>query len=136
MNRKSAMMLTLAGVFAGVAHAAPIEDRACSSAATETEMYECLKHQLKEADIALNKAYKTLAVRYKDNEPSPAQGIKPQGSYLKEAQIAWIKLRDKGCDFETYESITGSGFGTIYIACLLEKTQERVDYLQWYVEHP
>ncbi|WP_373388273.1 lysozyme inhibitor LprI family protein [Pseudomonas alcaligenes] len=113
-----------------------MKERACSSAATEIEMHECLKHQLKEADTALNQAYKVLTARYKNNEPSPIQGIKPQESYLKETQISWIKFRDESCDFETYESITGSGFGTIYTACLLEKTQERVKYLKWYIEHP
>ena len=136
MNRKLAMMFIFNGVFAGIAHAAPIEEHACNSTATEAEMYECLNYRLEEADIALNKAYKVLMARYKDNEPSPAQVITPQDSYLKKAQIAWIKFRDESCDFEAYESITGSGFGTIYTACLLEKTQERVKYLQWYVEHP
>lgn len=135
MNRKLAMILIFTGVFAGIAHAALMEEHPCSSTATEADMYECLTHQLKEADIALNKAYRVLTARYKENEPSPVQG-KPQGSYLKKAQIAWIKFRDESCDFETYESITGSGFGTIYTACLLEKTQERVNYLQWYIEHP
>lgn len=113
-----------------------MQKNTCSSATDEVEMYQCFKHQLKKADITLNQSYKALIARYKENGAPQAQEIKPQDSYLKEAQIAWIKFRDESCDFETYESITGSGFGTIYTACLLEKTQERVKYLQWYIERP
>lgn len=136
MNRKSAATFILTGAFASIAHAAPTQKNTCSSATDEVEMYQCFKHQLEKADITLNHSYKTLIARYKENGAPQAQGIKPQDSYLKEAQIAWIKFRDESCDFETYESITGSGFGTIYTACLLEKTQERVKYLQWHIEHP
>ncbi|MFI8691973.1 lysozyme inhibitor LprI family protein [Stutzerimonas kunmingensis] len=136
MNRKSAAIFILAGAFAGVAHAASMKESICNSASNEGEMYQCLKHQFNKADATLNQSYKTLVARYKNNGIQQAQGAKPQDSYLKEAQIAWIKFRDESCDFETYEAITGSGFGTIYTACLLGKTLERVKYLQWYVEHP
>lgn len=136
MNRKSVATFIFAGAFAGIAHAAPMKENICSSATNEVEMYQCLKHQLKKADTTLNQLYKVLVARYKDNGAPQAQGAKSQDGYIKEAQIAWIKFRDDSCDFETYESITGSGFGTIYTACLLDKTQERVKYLQWYIEHP
>ena len=134
MNTKSARLLILTAVFTGFNHAAPINEHTCSTAYTETEMYECLKLQLKEADNSLNKAYKTLMTRYKE-ERQLNQKVKTQGEYLREAQLAWIQFRDKSCDFDTYESITGSAFGTIYTDCLLEKTQERVKYLEWYIEN-
>lgn len=98
-------------------------------------MYECLQQQLKIADAELNAAYKKLMGRYKDNG-KPFGVDNTQDVYLRNTQRAWIKLRDTSCDFETYESQTGSGFQTIYTNCLLKLTRERVDYLQWFVRHP
>lgn len=106
----------------------------CPNANTESEMYDCLQLQLKTSDQALNQAYKTLITRYKENgafENHPSQDV-----MLKKAQLAWIVLRDASCEFETYDSMGGSGFGTIHTACLLEQTQKRVEYLQGFVGEP
>ncbi|KAF2391532.1 lysozyme inhibitor LprI family protein [Pseudomonas frederiksbergensis] len=106
----------------------------CATAATEGQMFDCLQRQLKASDHALNTAYKTLIARYKDNGLATNQPS--QDLILKKAQLAWIALRDASCDFETYESIGGSGFGTIHTACLLEQTQKRVEYLNGFVGSP
>ncbi|RON47814.1 lysozyme inhibitor LprI family protein [Pseudomonas frederiksbergensis] len=106
----------------------------CPAATYEGEMYDCLQQQLEASDQALNAAYKTLIARYKDNGIS---GKPPtQDQMLKKAQLAWIALRDASCDFETYESREGSGFGTIHTFCLLEQTQKRVEYLNGLVGAP
>jgi len=108
----------------------------CKAAKTENEMDECLTVELKKSDAELNTAYQKLVSRYEaTGAPANAKG-QTQGGYLKEAQRGWIKLRDASCDFETYESRMGSGFGTIYTACLLEQTQKRVEYLNWFIQHP
>ena len=39
-------------------------------------------------------------------------------------------MRDADCDYETYESQSGTGFQTIYIKCLLDKTKERIKFLE------
>lgn len=121
---------------ASITNASAKAGNPCKAANTEAEMYECLNSELKESDAALNLAYKTLIARYKENGAPPGLKIEMQDVYLKKSQMAWIKQRDASCDFETYESITGSGFGTIYTACLLEQTQKRVEYLQWHIQHP
>ncbi|QLC74258.1 DUF1311 domain-containing protein [Pseudomonas sp. LPB0260] len=108
----------------------------CNASNTEAEMYECLSLELRKSDSELNLAYKTLIARYKGNGSPSGSSIETQDIYLKKAQIAWIKQRDANCDFETYESITGNGFGTIYTACLLEQTQKRAEYLKWFIQHP
>jgi uncharacterized protein YecT (DUF1311 family) len=121
---------------ASITNASAKAGNPCNAANTEVEMYECLNSELKKSDTELNHAYKTLIARYKENGAPPDLKIESQDVYLKKAQIAWLKQRDASCDFETYESITGSGFGTIYTACLLEQTQKRVEYLKWFVHPP
>jgi len=112
------------------------QSTSCKAAKTESEMHECLTVELKKSDEELNAAYQKLLSRDEaTGAPANAKG-QTQGGYLKEAQRGWIKLRDASCDFETYESRTGSGFGTIYTACLLEQTQKRVKYLNWFIGHP
>ncbi|MEH3827989.1 lysozyme inhibitor LprI family protein [Enterobacter roggenkampii] len=39
-------------------------------------------------------------------------------------------MRDASCDYETYESKTGTVFSSIYEKCLLDKTNERIEYLK------
>ncbi|WP_158635461.1 lysozyme inhibitor LprI family protein [Pseudomonas duriflava] len=108
----------------------------CNAANTEAEMYECVNSELIKSDLELNIAYKTLIARYQENGSPSGSEIETQDAYLKKAQIAWIKQRDASCRFETYESVAGSGFDTIYTACLLEQTQKRVEYLKWFIQHP
>lgn len=99
-------------------------------------MYACMQEQLKAADAELNSSYKSLVARYRNDGAIANGSVESQDIYLKKAQIAWITLRDASCQFETYDSIMGSGFGTLYTACLLKQTRERTQYLQWHIDHP
>jgi uncharacterized protein YecT (DUF1311 family) len=119
-----------------IANASEKDKIFCTSSRTEIEIYECFESNLKEADAELNSAYKLLMKRYKENREPSVSTVETQDVYLKKAQLAWIKQRDTTCDFETYESIAGSGYGSIYTACLLKQTQKRVDYLKWYIQNP
>jgi len=114
----------------------PTEYAECRASRTESEIYECMQEQLKVADAELNASYKSLVAQYRDNGAPAGGKTESQDSYLQEAQIAWIKLRDASCQFETYDSIMGNGFGTIHTACLLKHTRERTQYLKWYIDHP
>lgn len=132
MSRKIAVAVSAMFIFSSIAVATPATVTPCNNAPTEAEMYDCLTAELKKSDAELNIAYKKLIDRYK----ADGQSAESQYNYLKQAQIAWLKSRDTGCNFETYDSRLGSGFGTIYTACLLQHTQKRVEYLQWYIKHP
>jgi len=136
MRWKLLAILSALLAIASITNASAKAENLCKSSRTEVEMYECLNSELKKADSALNSAYKNLMVMYKENGAPSGLKIETQDAYLKKSQLAWIKLRDTTCDFETYESITGSGFGTIYTACLLKQTQKRVDYLKWFIQNP
>jgi len=97
---------------------------------SEQEYYLKIKSLHDKADKKLNDLYK---IQMKESQNKGAEFYGQQKSrdvYLKKAQQAWIKMRDASCDYETYESQTGTGFSTIYEKCLLDKTNERIKYLE------
>lgn len=120
----------------GTLNVAENPNGSCTAASTEAAMYECLNAELKKSDAQLNTAYQNLLSRYEKNSVQSSSTAETQHIHLKNAQRAWIKMRDASCDFETYESRTGSGFGTIHTACLLKQTQKRVEYLNGFIQHP
>ncbi|MGY3925744.1 lysozyme inhibitor LprI family protein [Aeromonas simiae] len=103
----------------------------CSDRNTEGEMYECISNVYKRSDRELNNIY-NKKMKELDLIDIHGEGadVKPISFYLKKNQQAWIKMRDTGCDLETYESMTGTGYGTIYKSCLIEKTNERISFLK------
>ncbi len=101
----------------------------CRNANTEIEMGQCAKRHLDKADAELNLIYGNMISKYKDDKLD-GLNVKARSQYLRNAQRDWIKFRDNSCKLETYDSIGGSGFGTIYTFCLLKYTQERVLYLR------
>lgn len=102
----------------------------CSDKKTEAEMYQCISEFYEKSDVELNSVYKKKMVELDSiNIHGEGVDIKPVSFFLKKNQQAWIKMRDTDCDLETYESMTGSGYATIYKSCLLKKTNERVKFL-------
>lgn len=102
----------------------------CSDKKTEEEMYQCISDFYEKSDGELNSVYKKkIAELDSVNIHGEGVDIRPVSFFLKKNQQAWIKMRDTDCDLETYESMTGSGYGTIYKSCLLKKTNERVKFL-------
>ncbi|NLS54058.1 lysozyme inhibitor LprI family protein [Hafnia alvei] len=84
----------------------------------------------KKSDNELNELYKKQMIEYKQEWEGVYGQKESKDVYLKRAQQAWIKMRDASCDYETYESKTGTGFSSIYEKCLLDKTNERIQYLK------
>ncbi|MGH1349255.1 MAG: lysozyme inhibitor LprI family protein [Methyloligellaceae bacterium] len=101
----------------------------CKGTASEAEMGACASRHLNKADKELNQLYGKLMASYKDDRPVRLN-VGTRADFLRKAQREWIKFRDVSCKLETYDSIGGSGFGTIYTFCLLKYTQERVLYLR------
>lgn len=96
----------------------------------EQENYIEIQNQYKKADSELNDLYRKQLSKYK-KEGGELYGQKESRDvYLKKAQQVWVKMRDASCDYETYESKTGTGFSSIYMGCLLDKTNERIQYLK------
>ena len=108
----------------------------CANAKNESEMYDCVHANRIKSEGTLISLYRSLYSRYK-TEPVPSgRTQKRHEVYLKKAQDVWMQYRKSSCDFETYESINGTGFGSIYERCLLKHTQKRIQYLKWYVDNP
>lgn len=82
------------------------------------------------ADKELNHIYTIQLQEYKKEGAEFYGQTQSRDVYLKKSQLAWIKMRDASCDYETYESRTGTGFAAIYEKCLLDKTNERIKYLR------
>ncbi|MBB3324255.1 MULTISPECIES: lysozyme inhibitor LprI family protein [Atlantibacter] len=92
----------------------------CEKAETQLELNECAAAEYQKADGELNAAYKKVF----------ALASKEQHSLLKNAQNAWIKLRDADCDFIASGVEGGSIQPMIYSQCLTDKTRERSAYLE------
>ncbi|WP_312311494.1 lysozyme inhibitor LprI family protein [Atlantibacter sp.] len=92
----------------------------CEKAQTQLELNECAASEYKKADSELNAAYKKIFTL----------ASKQQHDILKNAQNAWIKLRDADCDFIASGVEGGSIQPMIYSQCLTDKTRERTAYLE------
>lgn len=102
----------------------------CAMSADEQNSYMNIHDGYNNADNKLNELYNEQMTEYK-KEGGYFYGQKESKDvYLKKAQQAWVKMRDASCDYETYESKAGTGFSSIYEKCLLDKTNERIQYLK------
>ncbi|AXE02351.1 DUF1311 domain-containing protein [Salmonella enterica subsp. houtenae] len=95
----------------------------------EQKHYNKVNSDYIKSDKELNKLYKIKIQQYKKEGADFYGQVESRDIYLKKSQQVWIKMRDASCNYETYESRTGTGFSSIYIQCLLDKTNERIKYL-------
>lgn len=101
-----------------------------ADSSSELINYEKIKNAYSKADAELNFVYKQQIQEYKKEGAEFYGQSESRDIYLKKTQLAWIKMRDASCDYETYESKTGTAFSSIYEKCLLDKTNERIEYLK------
>jgi len=99
---------------------------------SERVNFERIKDAYSKADAELNFVYRQQIQEYKKEGAEFYGQSESRDIYLKKSQLAWIKMRDASCDYETYESKTGTAFYSIYEKCLLDKTNERIEYLKKY----
>ncbi len=103
-----------------------------ADSSSEQFNYEKIKDAYSKADAELNSVYNKQIQEYKKEGAEFYGQSESRDIYLKKSQLAWIKMRDASCDYETYESKTGTAFSSIYEKCLLDKTNERIEYLKKY----
>ena len=96
----------------------------------EQENFNKINESYLKADNELNSIYKIQIQQYKKEGAAFYGQVESRDVYLKKSQQIWIKMRDASCNYETYESRTGTGFTSIYTQCLLEKTNKRIKYLK------
>lgn len=95
----------------------------CVKATTTVEINECTAREAKAADRKLNQTYQKLR---------PKLSTK-QRQRLTQAQLDWIKFRDRTCEYEAGEWEGGTGASAAYSACISRVTQQRTADLQRYL---
>ena len=91
----------------------------CSNANTQTEMNQCAAAQYQAADKKLNETWQQALKR--------ASG--QQLELLKNAQQAWISLRDADCAFLASGAEGGSMQPMLISQCMTDKSVEREAFL-------
>lgn len=119
------LFATTLGPFAGNAYALD-----CENITASAQIDVCAKAEKESADKKLNESYKKLITRIKEQyTPDPEMG-KRYLSKLKNAQRAWIALRDTNCELESFLADPSyPAHETLANNCITKMSQERSAYL-------
>ena len=89
-------------------------------------MNQCAAKENKAADNELNRLYKQITARLKDNPEAKKMLVK--------AQRAWIGFRDAECEFSASGVEGGSVYPLIYDNCITAQTKARVEAFKTYLK--
>ncbi len=92
----------------------------CEKANTQLESNECYNSQYQKDDQMLNETYKKVL----------SLATPEQQDLLRQAQLAWIKVRDADCKFVSSGSEGGTVAPMIHSICLSDRTKERTAFLE------
>lgn len=92
----------------------------CGDAVTQTDMNICAHQTYETVDVALNQTYQALTAELSASEQE----------LLTDAELAWIKYRDRTCELEAAPYEGGSIQPLIYSQCLTRMTENRTAELQ------
>ncbi|MEG4575825.1 lysozyme inhibitor LprI family protein [Microcoleus sp. N3A4] len=96
----------------------------CDRPQGDVEVRACIRLKYEASDRRLNEVYKQLISQLSGEERS----------LLSEAQLGWIKLRDKTCEFEVYRNRGGTGYQDFLNECLERMTKQRTAELEKYLQ--
>ena len=118
------------GVFMGVL-AWPVfgQDIDCQNAMTQVDLTQCASQDYEAADAALNEAYQAAVAMMAQIDADLAADQQGAENALREAQRAWITMRDNTCIAEGYTWYGGSGQGMVELGCLARVTRSRIEDL-------
>lgn len=102
----------------------------CADAMTTAEMRQCSYAAYQTADAALNAAYKDVRAAAAAADALHGEA-KDSGAvhHLREAQRAWIKLRDAQCVIEGFPFRGGTMESVLFNGCLADLTEKRTQEL-------
>lgn len=102
----------------------------CKVITSNAQVDQCAKMSRNTADVSLNDSYKRLLARFElQQKHDPDQG-KVFMDMAKDAQRAWIKLRDSTCPLEATNTEPGVAAHTTTINnCIARMSVERAAYL-------
>jgi uncharacterized protein YecT (DUF1311 family) len=115
--------LAALGVLAFVNTAAAADK--CAGAEDQATMTQCAGDAYKASDAKLNKLYRQITGRLKDDQDTT--------KLLVAAQKAWIAFRDAECKFSSSRATGGSIYPMVLAQCLDGATQARIKSLNTYL---
>ena len=102
----------------------------CKEITVSWQVDLCVEAARKEADAQLNASYKKLLARFESQRRSDPEQNKALVAMAREAQRAWIKLRDTTCPLEATEIEPGvAAHVTTINNCMARMSLERAAYL-------
>jgi uncharacterized protein YecT (DUF1311 family) len=128
---RSSMRASLTGLVALLAVAAvagPARAQAddCDNAqASQADLNECYGKAFKASDAELNKLYKEITARLKDNPDTTR--------LLVATQRAWVAFRDAECNFQESAVAGGTAAPMIHAMCLDGQTKSRIEDFKTYL---
>jgi uncharacterized protein YecT (DUF1311 family) len=125
--RNSLTVLIAISAFAAVtAHKTAQADECDNAQGSQAELNACYDKVHKKSDAELNKLYKEVEARLKDNAD--------RKKLLVTAQRAWVAFRDAECGFQSSASAEGSVGPMIQSMCLDTQTKGRIEELKSYLK--
>ena len=107
----------------------PFWGLSCLEAKNQVELDQCGKNALDHSTSEMNRSLTTLINDMSVREPEFI-------NMLKESQNTWILHMETTCKIQTYGSIGGSGFYSIWNSCLETETNERISFLNGLMSNP
>lgn len=98
----------------------------CQSPETQTEMNICAGRDTEVADRRLNQVYKQLQAKVSDSQSKKE---------LVDAETAWIKFRDRDCQFAAGLNRGGSIASMVQSQCVADLTRQRTKQLENYLKN-
>jgi len=127
------VILTILAALAAAAAPAPDDKPDCDDPQTQFEMNVCAAIDFEAADAELNRMWKEVVAAARSNDADfDWQSVKRPTTeqVLRDAQRAWIRLRDSHCTYEGYEALGGSMEPMLYNGCRARLTRERIEQLR------
>lgn len=97
---------------------------ACDRNMNQTDLNICTAKEYQQADQKLNKLYKSYTAKL----------TSAQRKQFTEIQKTWVNYKDKDCQYAAQGYKGGSMYPLVLNECLTEKTEDRIDDLENYLE--
>ncbi len=126
--RKALKTSLIAAGLSLIASLPAVQAADCDSLNTQSAINQCISEQYKSSDAELNKLYKEIGNRLKDDKDALIA--------MRTAQRAWVSFRDAECDFAAIHSQGGSIHSMLITSCRTELTQVRIKDFNNYLSCP
>lgn len=96
----------------------------CDRNMNQTDLNICTAQEYQQADQKLNKLYKSYTAKL----------TSAQRKQFIDIQKSWVNYKDKDCQYAAQAYKGGSMYPLVLNECLTEKTEDRIDDLENYLE--